>query len=289
MRRALPCARPRRDQGLSLAAVRDLQRRAEGGAGRPHADRLAARDRRKEHGGLELPGRNARSHALNGKGAARTVGHLNLWHVNKAISLLGSTSFVLPVAGILIVMLWRRHSAVSAARWLAVLAMLMGSVALLKILGHACGIRLFDDRLTSPSGHAALAAAVYGAVGVMAARSLDGWRRGVVVLGALGLVVGVAASRILLRYHSVTEVVVGLVLGGLAVAAFAQSFNRMTPSRLNLSPLVLALVVLFGVATYALGDRTNAEPMLKHFAYLLREESPVCGPMPPLNSFLERL
>lgn len=217
------------------------------------------------------------------------MGHLNLWHINKAITLLGSTAFVLPVAGILVVMLWRRHSAVTAARWLVILAMLMGSVALLKILGHACGFRLFDDRLTSPSGHAALAAAVYGAIGVTAARSLDGWRRGAIVLGALGLVGAVAASRILLRYHSVTEVVVGLGLGGLAVAAFAQSFQRFAPSRLNLSPLVLALVVLFGVATYALGDRTNAEPMLKHFAYLLREESPVCGPAPPLSSLLERL
>ena len=217
------------------------------------------------------------------------MGHLSLWHINTVFSLLGSAPFVLPVAGILVVMLWRRHSAVTAARWLAVLTMLMGSVALLKILGHACGFRLFDDRLTSPSGHAALAAAVYGAVGVMAARSLDGWRRGVVVLGALGLVGAVAASRILLRYHSVTEVVVGLALGGLAVVAFAQSFQRMAPSCLNLSPLVPALVVLFGVATYALGDRTNAEPMLKYFAHLLREESPVCGPMPMPNSFRERL
>lgn len=233
--------------------------------------------------------------------------------LNKAVTLLGSAPFVLPVSGVLAAVLWRRHSVLVAARWVAALALMVGAVALLKIAGHACNVHLFDDRLTSPSGHAALSAAVYGAVGVVAARHLDGWRRNAFLLAVFGVVSGVAVSRVILRAHSVSEVTVGLALGGLAVAAFAHGLTRFaqrpepTPplpetslarpstiggrwnqSPLVLSPLLAAVLLMFGAVTVTLGDRGYAEPMLKHIAMLLRQDDVLCGPAPPLNAMLPR-
>ncbi|MBP2292029.1 phosphatase PAP2 family protein [Azospirillum rugosum] len=232
--------------------------------------------------------------------------------LNKAVTLLGSAPVVLPVSGVLAAVLWRRHSVKAAAGWVAALALMVAVVMLLKIAGHACNVHFLDDRLTSPSGHAALSAAVYGAVGVVVARHVEGWRRNAFLLAVFGVVAGVAVSRVILRSHSVTEVTVGLALGGLAVAAFAQGLARIaraqaaevtvgqappplspSPWRWPSSPLVVApllavAVLLLGAGAVTFGNRTTAEPMLKHIAMLLRQDDVLCGPVSPLDSLLPR-
>lgn len=237
--------------------------------------------------------------------------------LNKAVTLLGSAPVVLPVSGVLTAVLWRRHSVKAAAGWVAALGLMVAVVMLLKIAGHACNIHFLDDRLTSPSGHAALSAAVYGAVGVVVARHVEGWRRNAFLLAVFGIVAGVAVSRVILRSHSVTEVTVGLALGGLAVAAFAQGLARIvraqaaevtagqTPvgqapaspwrwplsrraSPLVVAPLLMAAVLLLGAGAVTFGNRTTAEPMLKHIAMLLRQDDVLCGPVSPLDGLLPR-
>ncbi|WP_448203287.1 phosphatase PAP2 family protein [Azospirillum sp. sgz302134] len=201
--------------------------------------------------------------------------------LSKAVTLLGSAPFVLPVSGVLTAVLWRRHSTLAAARWLTALALLVMAVLLLKVGGRACDVHLFDERMNSPSGHAALSAAVYGTAGVLASRHLDGWRRNGFLLAVFGVVAGVAVSRVTLHRHSVAEVLAGLALGGLAVAAFAQSLSRFAGAHLNLNPLAVAVVILFGSITVTLGDRSYAEPFLRHAVAFLHEESLLCGPAAP--------
>ena len=233
--------------------------------------------------------------------------------LNKAVTLLGSAPVVLPVSGVLTAVLWRRHSVKAAVGWVAALALMVAVVMLLKIAGHACNIHFLDDRLTSPSGHAALSAAVYGAVGVVVARHVEGWRRNAFLLAVFGIVAGVAVSRVILRSHSVTEVTVGLALGGLAVAAFAQGLARIVraqaaevtadqasasqapaspwrwpSSPLFVAPLLMAAVLLLGAGAVTFGHRSSAEPMLKHIAMLLRQDDVLCGPVAPLDGLLPR-
>lgn len=228
--------------------------------------------------------------------------------LNKAVTLLGSAPVVLPVSGMLTAVLWRRHSVKAAVGWVAALALMVAVVMLLKIAGHACNVHFLDDRLTSPSGHAALSAAVYGAVGVVVARHVEGWRRNAFLLAVFGIVAGVAVSRVILRSHSVTEVTVGLALGGLAVAAFAQGLARIAraqaaeatvgqapaspwrwpSSPLVVAPLLMAAVLLLGAGAVTFGNRTTAEPMLKHIGMLLRQDDVLCGPVSPLDSLLPR-
>ena len=225
--------------------------------------------------------------------------------LNKAVTLLGSAPVVLPVSGALAAVLWRRHSAKAAVGWGVALASMVAVVVLLKIAGHACNVHLFDDRLTSPSGHAALSAAVYGAVGVVVARHVEGWRRNAFLLAVFGVVAGVAVSRVILRSHSVTEVTVGLALGGLAVAAFALGLARIVrtqaaeaegaaggalspapaggrrwpSSPLVVAPLLAAAVLLLGTGAATFGSRSTVEPTLKRIATLLRQDDVLCGPV----------
>ncbi len=227
--------------------------------------------------------------------------------LNKAVTLLGSAPVVLPVSGVLTAVLWRRHSVRAAVGWVAALVFMVAVVMLLKIAGHACDVHFLDDRLTSPSGHAALSAAVYGAVGVVVARHVEGWRRNAFLLAVFGIVAGVAVSRVILRSHSVTEVTVGLALGGLAVAAFAQGLARIARAQsaevafgqapaapwrwpappLVVAPLLAVAVLLLGAGAVTFGNRSS-EPMLKHIGMLLRQDDVLCGPVSPLDSLLPR-
>lgn len=90
----------------------------------------------------------------------------------------------------------------------------------------------FDDAVAHalgksfPSGHAMNAAVVYGAVIVVLWQPLRGWRRRVTLLGLLsGLVVGIAASRVVLTVHYVSDVVAGVVLGVALVLGSAAAFQ----------------------------------------------------------------
>jgi len=64
-----------------------------------------------------------------------------------------------------------------------------------------------------PSGHSATAAAFYAAVALVLGRRLAQRRRQILVSFAVGLAVAVAASRVLLDLHWLSDVVGGLALG----------------------------------------------------------------------------
>jgi membrane-associated phospholipid phosphatase len=81
-----------------------------------------------------------------------------------------------------------------------------------------------------PSGHTATAAACYAGVALVMGRRLPHRSRAWIAGGAVGIAVGVAASRVLLRVHWVTDVIGGLALGwgwfALCSVAFAGRILR---------------------------------------------------------------
>ena len=90
----------------------------------------------------------------------------------------------------------------------------------------------FDDAVTHalgksfPSGHAMNSAVVYGAILVVLWQPMRTWRRRVTLLGLFtGLVVGIAASRVVLTVHYVSDVVAGVVLGVAFVAGSTAAFR----------------------------------------------------------------
>lgn len=77
-----------------------------------------------------------------------------------------------------------------------------------------------------PSGHSATAAAFYAAVALVLARHA-GWRwRRVLGAAAVGIALAVAATRVMLGVHWVSDVVAGLAVGWAWFAACAILFGR---------------------------------------------------------------
>jgi membrane-associated phospholipid phosphatase len=102
--------------------------------------------------------------------------------------------------------------------WLTLMVLVPISEWLLK---HAVGRpRPEDASLGFPSGHAAAAAAFFGAVVYLAGSLRRPWLRSAVRAGAVTVIVLVAVARVVLRAHWPSDALAGVALGlGLASAA----------------------------------------------------------------------
>ncbi len=81
-----------------------------------------------------------------------------------------------------------------------------------------------------PSGHSSYAAAAYAAMALVLAHGHDRRRQAVLAGIAAGLAVTVAATRVMLTVHWLTDVLAGLALGWAWVAVTAIAFDRRLPS-----------------------------------------------------------
>ena len=196
-------------------------------------------------------------------------------HLISFVSDFGDTAVTLPLAAILVLCLWGVQSPASSATALRSLALCLGAVVLLKVTFITCG-RHWDVGLVSPSGHAAISLTVYG----MAAMVLTSWTSGVwrvsLAMAAAVLVAAIAVSRVLLGVHTVTEVVVGLLVGAAALWVFAASHRwpaEWRPGRAKLLFLGLALFVPLAALH---GERLPAERWVRQAAVTLRTNVGVC-------------
>src|SRR5206468_12311687 len=74
-------------------------------------------------------------------------------------------------------------------------------------------------------GHSATAAAFYAAAALVLGRSLTGRARHLIIAGAVAVATAVAASRVLLDLHWLSDVVGGLALGWAWFALCAVAFG----------------------------------------------------------------
>jgi len=160
------------------------------------------------------------------------------WHW---LTRLGEAQILLPaIAVTVIVLLSRPDARAHAGRW----ALLLGLAVLLttasKIAFIGWGIGWAEIDYTGISGHAMFAAAVYPWVAItLASRASLAQRRLALGAGAL-LALLIGLSRVVVGAHSVSEVLAGLLIGGLAGAA-ALALLRLPP--LPLKPLIPCAVL----------------------------------------------
>jgi len=161
---------------------------------------------------------------------------------------LGDSAVLLPC--IALVALWLglpKATRYLAWRWLALVLVVIGLVALSKLAFMGWMVSLPSLDFTGVSGHSALAMLVWPALA-----GLVGMRRGL-RFQALGVLLGVALalavgwSRVVLHAHSPSEVVLGLLLGALAVLAFLWWHRHVwrLPERGFVAVLSLLLVLPF--------------------------------------------
>jgi membrane-associated phospholipid phosphatase len=213
-------------------------------------DRLRGRDR---------AGKSARKFKIS---VADRIGIVRTWLI--ALTELGDTAVLAPLAVLLLLWLLLLRSARGAAWWAIAVVMCMGLTAALKLTFYGCP-PLPD--LRSPSGHASFSTLVYGAITLVSATESRGFRRVMAISSGVGLILAIAASRLLLSAHSVPEIGLGLVIGTAALALFGRSYLRCRATKVWLSLLLVtggALVLVLH------GGELDAEQVLREIAGHLR-------------------
>jgi membrane-associated phospholipid phosphatase len=159
----------------------------------------------------------------------------------------GDQAIVLPLAvGVAIIFVlsgwWR-----GALGWTTSVGTVLGLVLLFKLDFAACAALVSKARLGNPSGHTAGAAAVYGGLAGIAARSVwesKAWSLLVTILTALVVSAVFGTSRLELSLHSTSEVVIGGAIGvSGAVCAVVLAGAPTAAVRMS-RPLLLAGIVL---------------------------------------------
>jgi membrane-associated phospholipid phosphatase len=155
---------------------------------------------------------------------------------------------VLPLALVIALVLGLTGWARGAAVWLVAVIGTLGTMTLLKILFGACGPAEFGGVISSPSGHTAAAAILYGGLLGLLVRRCGGGI-GPALLPAPVVVGLIGVSRLELGAHTLPEVVIGAVVGlaGVLGVLFCSGPppRRVWPSRL-LGPALFVMLLLHG-------------------------------------------
>jgi membrane-associated phospholipid phosphatase len=181
----------------------------------------------------------------------------------QAITDCGDLAILLPVACVLTVWAALIRDKTVFTWWLIALALCVGGTGILKIYFFACP-PLSD--LHSPSGHTSFSTLVYGTLTLAVASAVEGWRRWISVLIGTLFILAIAVSRIVVHAHSVPEVILGSILGVIALSLLVNAYRREKPTKTYLAPLVTVCAMLVVLLN---GHEVRAEELLHHIAVYL--------------------
>lgn len=188
------------------------------------------------------------------------------------ISDLGDSAVLLPLSALTTWLLWRyqgRYSAIAFLRSAVFCTVLM---VILKLVFIACG-REWAFGVSSPSGHASMSTVVYGALLIAATRQAPRWQQVLVGIVGTGLIAGIALSRAVLRVHSPMEVLLGMLIGLIALLLFPLWYLRRETPKLDLIVLVVGVgTILF----LAYGTRLPIEQLIHTVAVRTRSDVGIC-------------
>lgn len=129
--------------------------------------------------------------------------------------------------------------------------------------------------IESPSGDVAASTMVLGSLAIVLCSQLAGaWRLATAVF-VVGVVVAIATSLIMVGVHSISEVMVGTLVGMLTLVWFFRTYRRLEHPRLNVLLLSVAAITILVVLH---GAHLPAEKMLRKWSRLIRTETPICKP-----------
>ncbi len=157
-----------------------------------------------------------------------------------------------------------------AVWWGVALALSAGGTALLKMVFYACPP---VPELVSPSGHTSMATLVYGSIAIIFGAEAPRRRQLLIAAGGLLLVLTIAGSRTILKFHSIPEVVLGFILGLIALAVFARAYAKDRPRAKALRGLV---TVLAAIMVLLHGQDLAAEGLLRRMVSGMKLHSILC-------------
>ena len=178
----------------------------------------------------------------------------------------GDTAVTFPLAILMTIFLTAMSYTRAALGWSVSILACAGAIAALKIALFVCGHSLPIPELLSPSGHMAMSTAVYGGFAVVSGTALTRPARDIVIAGAIALITAIGTSRLLLHYHSVLEIGVGLLVGAGAVAMIILIVTRSRLEGLRIGYLAAGVLA---VGCFFYGERWPAESAMHNVAQWL--------------------
>lgn len=190
------------------------------------------------------------------------------------VTLLGDTPVTTAVAVTSAAWMWWRGQRTIAIALIVTLGVTIAFVLGVKSTMHfPRPTELFHgaEAFSFPSGHATFAATLYGILGWIVTRELDGYRKAIILAVVATFIGAIAFSRIYLGAHWPSDVVAGLLFGAGATAVFAVVFRRTGRQLMAGMPLSAVLIVTLvvvggwhvnaayskGVATYTPVEKTT--------------------------------
>lgn len=195
-------------------------------------------------------------------------------HVWLLLTRLGEAQILLPLALMTLAsLLWRSRGLSArpvALSWLALFGAAIAITTASKIAFMGWGVGWAALDFTGVSGHSMFASAVYPVVaGTLASRWSPGKRYAAIGAGyALALLVGL--SRLAIHVHSPSEVVAGLMLGGLA-SALPLAWAGIAPG--SISPVVPALVAVWLAVMPVHAPASNTHSLVTRMSLMLSGRS----------------
>ena len=148
-------------------------------------------------------------------------------------------------------------------------------ISLAKLAFLGCRSYFHHPDIHSPSGHAAMSVAVFGAYAILMRSQLEAQRRMLPLALLSLLVITIAMSRVWLGYHSIEEVVVGVIVGIIGLFLVHFFVLRKRP----LAPFDAYALVLWAVVPGLLihGAHLPIEDLIHFLASRIKSHIALCG------------
>ncbi len=168
------------------------------------------------------------------------------------LTMLGDTLVMLVLSVAIVAWLaWRKAYRAAAAAAIAIIAAKL-FVPILKygiqrprpLSLNYDGMELFSF----PSGHATMAAVIFGILAVLVSHSMGRWGRAIVYAACGMLVIAIGYSRVYLGAHWLSDVLAGFLFGTIIVAAFGVAIEAIPPRRIRPIGLLGASLIVFILA-----------------------------------------
>lgn len=191
-----------------------------------------------------------------------------------AITAFGNAAVLALLSGLIALWLWWSSGRRAAALWCLVVLGCTAATALLKIGFSACPWPQLQ--IYSPSGHTSFSTLVYGGAALSLGAGPHAGRRLpalALTAPALGFAAAIGWSRLVLRAHSGSEVMLGFAIGGLSLLAWIALSARLPHKRL---PPILAIALAVIVLLAAQGQAVSVEPQLQRLGQWLSFGTGLC-------------
>jgi membrane-associated phospholipid phosphatase len=190
------------------------------------------------------------------------------WHILHILTYFGDSMLLIPTAVIMAILItWKNSDRRAVWYWALAFCAAGAIVSLSKIafLGYGIGSARFN--FTGFSGHSAMSATLWPVMlWLLSGRLKPAWRTCAVVVGYL-IPLMVGASRLVLNYHSTSEVVAGLILGFTLSTAFLVSQRRSELQGFSATQLCIALLLPLLLMSH--GRLATTQQFLQRFSVQL--------------------